>query len=418
MSDTTRTRSRGTLSPLSSPQYSRFDYNCAGGSQLLWTGTPSGTGTKETMTDVVIKNFKQRQKNGELFFNPMSYSKVTYEPLSWNNWSIKRNNTTSCSSPVKYEGWTMNGNDMPRTLGSGSTVDGCLILPSINFIPTDEVSRLQGEIATRMFDQRGRSDINLFETLAEADQTLGLFDRPISKMTRLLKSAAEAKRKGRFTGYAANGMSNLYLAYRYGIKPILNDIEGITEGLKKKVGQQRKTTRAKGGFEATSTSTSSFVWDTFLLTVQTDITESYTVRCMNLDDVNLTYQDHLGFAPKGLITLPWELVSHSFVADWFLNIGDFIGAMVPAFGWNSLGRTMMTIHGNITRYTIVNCVQQGAFSTISPAGGSWQTSTLTKTRGPVPSPQIVVRNDFRFHKATRVADAMALIGQKMTSVFR
>lgn len=383
--------------------------------------TPS-VGERTTMIDSVVKGFHKRRAKGEVFFNPMY--KVYTQLIDSGGIGIDTTSvsTTSCSGIPRNANYYTPGNPAWVYLPKETILtDGLAVPLSTDPLDPERKRDLEIEVATRCMNSRGRSDANLFESLAEADQTLGLFNKPFSRVSKFLREASKLKRAGKVAGHAANGMSNLWLIYRYAILPALNDIEAVTQGLKKETGTARQTTRAKGsihGYSSTDTTINDGIWRIVLRTT----TESdYTVRCMSLDDIDLSFANNLGFTSKGLITLPWELISHSFVADWFANFGDYLGALVPSPGWNQVGACKTVIQGILTDYTIISCTNTspGTYVMNRPMSGSFRKQVLIRSRAPLlPQPGIVIKSDFRFDKATRLADAAALLSKQILRVFR
>lgn len=58
--------------------------------------------------------------------------------------------------------------------------------------------------------------------------------------------------------------------------------------------------------------------------------EVYTGATVNVENPNLALADSFGFLDP--VRLGWELVPFSFVADWFIPIGDFLGSFSPLWG--------------------------------------------------------------------------------------
>jgi len=413
---TVRTRQRGGIQAIGTLQEYAYHTSCA---HTSWT--PNGAsiavqgGEFETFTDTVVPDFHRRRAAGELFFNSMG--KISVKGMSSGSGYHITSVPNTCFAPAwkaEYDGqgnwaWVF----LEKAPFYGWT------LPKFHSIISHSTIRdLESEVSTQMLSQRGKSDSNLFESLAELDQTIGLFNKPISRLFRTFNQAAQARREGKFTGYTLNGVSNLWLAYRYGIVPLLNDIQAITDGLKKTTALRRETTRAKKGFETSATLKTYGTYGVVRSNVDIDVTESYTVRAMSLDEFNTSLYENLGFTSKNLITLPWELIPYSFVADWFVNIGDYLGAITPAFGWKNLGSAMTTIHGTFNRFRVY-----GGYSTnpsyvvdVAP-NGVYDLHKLERYRGAVRFPDLVIKNDFRFDRPKRVADALALLSQKGLALF-
>lgn len=375
-----------------------------------------GTGSKKTMRDVVVKGFAKRRAAGEVFFNPMSRAELIL--TDGGGFAENKANIFMCSPTRQLRHkWVGNWitNFVPYSISGGLIIPNQVYLLSQSLI--DDMVR---EVSTAVLNQRGRADSNLFETLAEADQTFDLFNRPLGRLRDFLREAAQAKSAGRFAGRAISGASNLWLAYRYGIRPIVSDIHGIIEGLKETTEKRRVTTRSKVGTELTQRTRLNFPQASGNVTysVDQDAGDAVTVRGMSLDDVVHSLMENIGFTTKGLITLPWELVHASFVADWFLNVGDLIGSYVPSPGWNQLGSCVTIQRGTLTKWTSAGSTSGSSYTVVSSATGSYTRQDLSKSRVSLSAPSLVVKSDFKFDKATRVSDALALASQQILRIFR
>lgn len=414
-----RTRFNSTLQTVGTRQEWAYHTSC---SHTSWTANgvavPYYSGKVETMTDVVTSNFRERRAKGELFFNSMSQLKSEYIAGGGIGFYIKSIPNT-CASPAwkaEYEGrgdWITAF--IPMTINAGKPV------PNYNGILTaDDESRLATEASTAMLNERGRADLNLWETVAELNKSFAMVNRPVSKLHGVLDKALKAKSQGRLSRYTARGMADLYLLWRYGIVPLVSDIEGAWKGLQTSVAvSKRATVRAKRKISEYKQTTSSTQLGVLNVTVTNYISHACEVRAMSLDEFDVSLANNLGFTTKGLLTLPWELTGYSFVADWFLNIGEFIGAMVPAFGWNQLGSAMTITHVVTNTYVITGatCTSPTYTLTRSPTG-SYVVRVTGKRRVPVATPEIVIKSDFKFDNATRLADSLSLLAQKMVRVFK
>jgi hypothetical protein len=124
--------------------------------------------------------------------------------------------------------------------------------------------------------------------------------------------------------------------------------------------------------------------------------------------------NNIGFSGKNLLTLPWELIPYSFVVDWFANIGDFVGAITPSLGVKQLGTAATIERTNTMEANIVGISAPTGWTINVPGFGSYKTSLNSRNRATtLPSPRIVIKNDFRFSNLTRVLDATGLLLQKI-----
>jgi hypothetical protein len=138
---------------------------------------------------------------------------------------------------------------------------------------------------------------------------------------------------------------------------------------------------------------------------------------MALDEVDLSFLGNLGFPLKGLITLPWELQSYSFVADWFANIGDYIGSLAPSVGYNMLGSCMVEHRVTVNTYTSTGVNKtNGTWTLDAPITGTFSIVREETTRRPLAARGLVIKNDFKLDEFTRSADAFALLASRFTKV--
>lgn len=414
-----RSRFRNSLTAAGS--YAEWGYHtsCADTSWHRYgSEIPFYAGTYEEMSDTVVPNFVKRRAAGEIFFNGMSKIKQQYIPGNGlGGYTISVAN--SCGAPAFKAEFDCRG-DWTTYFLPQHAVKGVPVPAYLGHFTQSDENQYVNEVATRMLSQRGRSDSNLFETLAEFDQVRRLLDAKSNYVFRLLNAVGHKRSKmGRLPAVLLNEVASGYLAFRYGIKPLVGDIVGIISGLEKKVGKVRRTTRAMNGVTGQNSRVFSKAYGVHNMQVAQSNTHEMIIRAMSLDEVHQTLIGNIGFTGKGLLTLPWELTTASFVADWFANIGDFIGAITPAFGWNNLGSCVTVSHNVESIYTLQTDTNTnpGAYTHVRPFTGSYTVKVNGKRRFSVPSPRVAIRTDFGFDKFTRTADAYALIGVTIRKLF-
>lgn len=391
----------------------RPNYN----SPLVWTRYASNPGSTtigeyRSMYDTVTPGFHAKSKQGLVFMNPMSSIVRTIEAGTGQTPSFQGVSLTG-RDPNKYYPqyrYPLEGASVGRTT-SGFTfplVDNELI-PPISLFGSDERSGLIAEASTGALNGRGRADANLYESLAELDSAFGT-------VPGIAKNALAVIAQKRRLLERARDLGSAYLAYRYGLKPIMSDIEAVTKGIQKAVGRVRQTARSTVASQRvhTATGTSSYGgactyqkrWVT---------TEDLRVTAGSLDEFEASVAYNLGFTWKGLATLPWELLPYSFVLDWFANVGDLIGSCVPLVGFNQLGAWITTERTVVEQYDIVGVTTPNAgLALLQPVTGSCKATWKVKRRYPtVLESSLLIRNDFRFSNLTRALDGISLITQKL-----
>lgn len=411
---TFRQRSKGgfTLSP-NLTYRSRFG-NC---SDLNWTNFSASSwtlvGVLETMSDIVTPNWKQKMARGEIIFNPMTSSRRESGIVDGGVGAYFDTQNISCVATqtrfeVDHQTNFFSGYLNPLY---GTTAQP---VPVVSAISDLDIADLVTEVSTRLLSERGRADNNLFESVAEYKKTIAMFRKPTDSLFRWSKSNGSKVMK--------LTPENAWLAYRYGLKPFIKDVTGIIEGLSKKVGNRRKTSRANGSLQRSTVESSGTTRSPVSLTFNIQKVDSVEVRAMSIDEYAADLISNIGFTGKGLLTLPWELIPYSFVADWFVNVGDFIGALAPAPGYKQLG-SCVTV-----RRSIYNLYSAGSTSIVPASGyrtppirgvtGSCYSSLVTKTRSGIGAPGIVLKHDFKLDDAVRLLDALALLKQILERFFR
>lgn len=388
----------------------------------LWTDYYSGYADKhygvyESMSDTVVPNFKVRSTKGEIFFNPMTHSKLTIGSGTSSNYGETTAITPDCSSPNTYNrkfrflldsgtyGLLYSGFSFPLA------PDGSLITPPY-YCSESDLAAARSEAITDAWADRGQlSDANPLEDLADLNKSLTMISQALGQVNNL------ANKTGLINKAKAAG--NLYLLYRYGLKPLVSDIGEMLLGLNGLQGSLRKTSRghASVSYSGVSVLNNITPYSAFGITHQYQIDETISFRAMALDDVRATLAANLGFSLKSLLTLPWELIPYSFVVDWFANVGDYLRAVAPTTGCVNLGGCVVAHRKLSIKYQQVSQYNTTPSSFNITTGASLGSNTYeleTRTRtSSLPAPAIVIKSDFGFDRITRIGDAAALIAQKL-----
>lgn len=204
-------------------------------------------------------------------------------------------------------------------------------------------SDARSKLLTRLKD----ASINLGQSFAERKQTVNLIATNVNR----LASAAMAIRRGKFNHAASlfgvkgrpvkkdlppspKNLSNHWLEFSYGWRPLVNDIYGAAEAIAKTYGDIPKRTSVSAISYANPKKLSKFPSNNSNSTgVVLLSTERRAVRytCFYAEDV--TYSRAM--AQTGLsnpLLLAWELVPYSFVIDWFLPLGTYLSNMDASNG--------------------------------------------------------------------------------------
>lgn len=379
-------------------------------------------GSVQTMDDVLVPNFHERVAAGEVFFNPMYAYRETVISSNGNGPTWQANTPFTCSGQARKHTIRYNG-DYCQYLASACA--GAYTGNMINeyLISDTDVAALVTEASTRVSSQRGRAANDMFESVAEIRESLASLKQLALKggavVSHFRKNAPATGLRGLKGGRNETDLlqaaADDWLLYRYGLRPIIKDIDGVMKGLKAAVGPKRSSTRAYSKHSVTSSRQVSVVNGGITDNVIIKTTDSVNVRAVSLDEFVATELSNLGFTSKAFFSLGWELIPYSFVVDWILNIGDFVGALEPAFGYRSLGECYVTRRERETIVTPAGTFYNAGsgYSVVSPTSGSCTASRFDTHRVPSLPTGIVIRNDFRFTELPRVLDALTLLAQKM-----
>jgi len=289
--------------------------------RLVWARQPIQVyKLVQTRSKVLIK----RKKVGmDLNPNPLSYSH--WEHIYGGTTSVSSKETTRPANTVTVSGdlwtgidpWTLNTH-IPISVYAGEAISG---------YTTSLLSQVNTRSLEAFYSAVKNQNVNLAQALAERAQTAKLL---ADAAVRLFKSLSALK-KGRVSRAielllpgSPKGIANDFLAYQYGVKPLISDINGIIEEFAKPEKYEFDVKKSKSDK---------------LVRVIEDTDGSYgvlraRVRVIIQSEVTVTYKTRLrvkgisrDFARLGFgnpISLAYELVPWSFVLDWLIPLGDYL----------------------------------------------------------------------------------------------
>jgi hypothetical protein len=211
---------------------------------------------------------------------------------------------------------------------------------------------LQRTLCTNKLSKKlGSRDIDLGVALGEARETAHFVQSAMIKCFVAAKHLRRGDVSGalRATGYTRgddlsrkqsfrdvlDAAASTQLSLTYAVKPLLADVFGAVTALEKRNEiPWIKTVRASASDEldvklsSTGHLTADNVWDQYY-----EVMGGYETRAaltFQVDNPFLYSLSQLGLLNP--LNLAWELTTLSFVADWFLPIGDWFNGMVPPQG--------------------------------------------------------------------------------------
>ena len=341
---------------------------------------PNRLGWRKDMTDIVTPDFRAWQARGGVINNPMWSTEVEYTG-SDKGWSFE--------APVpgnRYFGdcpsnWCIYAYGRPEPwVSADSTVHNLVQTTATQAWANVNVGEFQGLAA-----------------LGELHQTLNLLGDPIRTISDFLwqrvwadadwKAARGKKAKNKAL---AQLLSSLWLQYQYAFRPILMDIEAIAAELHDQTFSIRRTSRASA--QKTITATRSYT--SAYGGVSVDFTEEQrtvvSVRSGVLYEAAIDPHRQFGLHWTNLPSALWELTPWSFVADWFINVGDYLQAVVPKNAAILAEFSSIVVKTTVERKSGAARVSSGApwVTKRSPNGMDRTVRTSKTRRNVLPSPSV------------------------------
>lgn len=348
---------------ITQPNYDRTSVSYGGSTRTV--SSHKGTaGVWREMYDVVTPRFAERRNKGELIFSPMTKSKQVFG-LEYSG------HTNVCTY------WSPPPPEYPVRDDWGSLIAwklAPLIYGKHDSFPwmmleDVELSDTKTRAATAALASWKEASVQSYVLLAELQKTLNTLKNPLQAIAQAIE---HGKRKGFTLKGGLNGVSGQYLAWFYGIRTIMFDIEGTIEALHKRA-VERYTARGTDKVTWTEVSPNLELHKSSLMDARYQVTktDTYEVRAGLLGQFEASVVETFGLRLSDIPSSVWELVPWSFVADWFFNLGDYIQALTVDSADGVKGQWITTIRTGYyeRKVTSVNL-------TNSP-GSTWTISRLS-----------------------------------------
>lgn len=305
---------------------------------------------KKVMTyDEVIKDFHRRKAAGEVFCNPFSSTTIehVHEGSYSGSWFIQNNYPQlETYNHVRTMGDRFNTSSYPDvSIDVGDAVELTRIgaLGSVNGTEVDLGNfMIEWEKTRSIHRDLGNTILKLATEEAtkyrRGSQTRHLvYDRHGNPV---LNRNGEAVYRysgtpGRFSGRSRTsaglkGMSDIYLAIRMGILPLISDLQGALKILSDNKAF-RRTARGQQVFSKTA-SDIQYVGERFGKTwsVHRQVTRMMTFRSGILYESSVLGRTLGQLGLTRPLSTVWESLPWSFVADWFLQVGNWLDAIQPS----------------------------------------------------------------------------------------
>lgn len=325
--------------------------------------------------------------------------------------------------------WLLTFNGEFEKEDSAPTDVNRLVLKDCTFpiLPVSLDFDFDSKLANRILSKFRVLESEIGIILAELHETLSMLLTSVNRVKRGLALIKRGKLRAamaeyhRITGTAAKtkDFGNAWLEFRYGWTPLFHDVASLYKdyiSLSKKV---VKLSRVSAGFWEEDTFTRSInvgaaagIWypcDIDLSVVRRQRRGYFVLKCdgyARFTGSELVRADSLVDVIE-LIVNPlstgWDLVPYSFVADWFINLGDYLrqtGTLYHAY----------EIIDGYNRYdaAITNIDQPDGFTGRVESFGRSYTRMRDKSL-----PQIQIELDFTFSSIKHLIDSIFLSTQRI-----
>lgn len=357
-------------------------------------------------------------------------------------WASKATLDTRGCFPKGYTDYVLSGpiantlmarEPMPYTLQGGRYWKNFVTAPAVD---EDVVSWC----LQKAYSERAVPDGELSVALAELPQLISLLTSPfqavskaVSKWRKLwegdawvydpkkgLRSLRTKRRypKKEVTQSVLDEASNRWLELQYGLLPSIGDANTVIDAINEKLEAIQDIMYGKSKFTAYKKQivyrdllgqlgSIFFVHGKAVYTGKIQYTSKCYYRYLGVPN----YIQRLGFDPKDLFNVLWELTPWSFVVDWFWDIGGLLHTLAYEHSLVSLGNYVSVKFDEKLVITADN-VTAWQYTVKCPPSRMWlhQEELLRRVNQPVPAmPQFNVK----WFNITRSFNALSLLWQKL-----
>lgn len=362
------------------------------------------------MWDEVDSGFYRRQRAGILTVRSMTKTVDECDPGSGACNVVMPNNARHFGSgavlPAQLGGYSAKYLDDASSLAVAAVKAKSGVVPSTTLTA---VSAYELEKTVQMFIKAGTRVKRFIPHL----------------LSELVKRNTKRRKAGKSELRAADVASSLWLEVQYGWRPLIYDLKGHIDAFerndyrfwRKSYGSEMETGRYQNSgqwtYSPTAGARSGFTWSDTHQQVN-------KVRCgiyyIDTLDYERRVASNLGLDLWSSPQVMWEVTPFSFVVDWFVNVGDWLAAIKPTPGVNTLAEWTTVEQWSVATRTITGQISVGCNS-------SWSSSAQVhsryrKTRFPnIPIPYLPPRGT-GVSSLTREISAAALSWQQLRGILK
>jgi len=345
MTTTARIRNSGEIGsiPFSSTRHSMGVLVASGSGDM-----PNTSGEHKYMFDYVTTNYDKLSSRGVVINKPMHKTKTTRSTVLTD---FKREQMRSVSPFEKIADYA----DSPVNKLTREGASGINMGPVQHLFVDIDTNQLRTLAGTQAAASIAEPEFHGLTFVAELRETISFLHSPLRAYNRWLKRSLRKQRKSnkrhelskKDVITLADSLSSNWLAYRYGALPLIYDIRdaiaaitALDEATNRHIARGFSTNYGTNSNDIEHVAT----WSSTKKEIQTRRTVEVRAGILYEVDTRDTY----GVSMSQIPITAWEVIPFSFVADWFVNINDFVAAITPKAGvkvlssWTAVKDTYQT----------------------------------------------------------------------------
>lgn len=216
---------------------------------------------------------------------------------------------------------------------------------------------------------------------------------------------------------SGSAISGAVLANNLGLRPLMMDLNALLKEIPKAHTSERLTFRAKVADKSTKSATSTGGGPWGVVTTTSTTETEVSVRCTALVEDKFSPAADFGVSLDDIPEAAWELIPYSFVVDYFVNVGDVLGAARALRQYNFLCFSTVVTTGLDTKRIVTGHVPTAPYVAIRSLSGGDQLTGTEKTRTiGVPTPTFAYSPLSQSMRPTVVQNLLSLTVQQLTGL--
>jgi hypothetical protein len=198
---------------------------------------------------------------------------------------------------------------------------------------------------TKLYDRLRSSELNLALTIGERKESARMLQKAFAATASVVQKARSIRRQ--ILTNPSLLASNLWLQAKYGWLPLYNDVYEATKFHYHLFSEMRFEGKSKRKVEWDDAVYSNWIGSV-------PLKRTHEQRCQFIIYAGVADSDAYNLSritSLNPLSIAWELVPFSFVADWFVDIGGYLANMEASLGTGlSFGRGMVTEVAHTTTF--------------------------------------------------------------------